>query len=193
MADGRLQGPDPRRSELASGFVIRTETPGDRPAVSSVLAAAFGSPEVARLVEAIRDSPQFVPDLSLVAEVGGQIVGHVMISYAAIRHDGIESPIALLSPLGVAPQWQKRGVGSELVGRVTRLAEERGEPVVVLEGAPAFYGRLGFEFSVPYGIHISLPSWAPPEASQVLRLTGYTGAPRGLVVLPPAFDAVTER
>ena len=136
--------------------------------------------------------PEFVPDLSLVAEVGGQIVGHVMISYAAIRHDGIESPIALLSPLGVAPQWQKRGVGSELVGRVTRLAEERGEPVVVLEGAPAFYGRLGFEFSVPYGIHISLPSWAPPEASQVLRLTGYTGS-RGLVVLPPAFDAVTER
>jgi putative acetyltransferase len=62
----------------------------------------------------------------------------------------------------------------------------------VLEGSPAFYGRLGFEYSVPYGIHIALPSWAPREASQVLRLGNYTNRVRGQVVYPPAFDAVTE-
>ncbi len=178
--------------ELPAGFVIRAESPPDHPSVSSLLTAAFGSPAVARLVEAIRASGEFVPELSLVAETGELVVGHVMISYATIGDDEVQNSIALLSPLAVAPDFQRRGVGSALVKQVTALADERGEPVVVLEGSPAFYGRLGFEYSVPYGIHIALPSWAPREASQVLRLGNYTNRVRGQVVYPPAFDAVTE-
>jgi len=74
---------------------------------------------------------------------------------------------------------------------VTALADERGEPVVVLEGSPSFYTKLGFEYSVPYGIHITLPAWAPPEASQVLRLRTYAASIWGQVIYPPAFDEVT--
>lgn len=83
-------------------------------------------------------------------------------------------------------------MGSALVRRVTSLADELGEPVVVLEGSPGFYGRLGFEYSVPYGIGIKLPSWAPPQAAQVIRLSSYSPAIRGQVIYPPAFDEVSE-
>lgn len=181
-----------RQGRLPPGLRIRPETGDDPEQVLEVVSAAFGSPVQARLVEAIRNSPEFVAELCLVAEMAGRVVGHVMISQAVIDDGRARRRIALLSPLAVAPQAQGLGVGSELVRRVTALAEARGEPVVVLEGSPAFYGRLGFEHSVPLGIHIALPSWAPPEAAQVLRLSGYTGSIRGRVLYPPAFDEVAE-
>lgn len=168
------------------------EAPEDRDAIADVVAAAFGSPAEARLVEAVRASPNFIPELSLVAEVERRVVGHVMISYAALDGHGVRDRIAMLSPLAVAPRFQRRGIGSALVREVTARADARGEPLIVLEGSPAFYGALGFEHSVPYGIHIALPAWAPPEAAQILRLGQYSPSIRGHVVYPPAFDDVTE-
>ncbi len=176
--------------DLPSGLEIRVETPADHRAVAAVVAAAFGSPTEAELVEAIRASPEFLPELSLVADVGGHVAGHVMISYATIRDGKVSHRIAMLAPLAVAPQFQRRGIGSALVREVTRRADESGEPLVALEGSPIFYGRLGFEYSVPYGIHLKLPSWAPAEAAQVLRLSNYTPSIRGLVIYPAAFDEV---
>ena len=73
---------------------------------------------------------------------------------------------------------------------VTARVDEDGEPLVVLEGSPSYYGRFGFEHSVPRGIHINLPDWAPPEAAQILRLRTYDASIRGYVVYPPAFDAL---
>jgi putative acetyltransferase len=172
---------------------IRAERPQDRQAIGEVVAAAFGSPAEARLVDAIRRSPNFLPELSLVADHGGRIVGHVMISTAILQGADMERRVANLSPLAVDPGVQGRGVGSALVRAVTARADDLGEPVVVLEGSPEFYGRLGFEPAVAHGIVINLPSWAPPEAAQVLRLRAYDPSIRGLVVYPPAFHEVADR
>ena len=125
------------------------------------------------------------------AEVDEQVVGHVMISYTSLRGGDAEWKVPQLSPLAVAPAFQKRGIGSALVREVTSRARERGEPLVVLQGSPAFYGRLGFEAAVPLGIRMALPAWAPIEAAQVLRFEGYDRTMRGLVVDPPAFDEIT--
>jgi putative acetyltransferase len=172
---------------------IRIEQPEDIPAITAVVAAAFGSPAEAKLVDAIRASPGFVPELSLVAELDGSIVGHVMISMVGLEEDGTTRSIASLSPLAVHPDQQGAGIGSALVRAVTARADESGEPLVVLEGAPGYYGRFGFEHSIPYGIEIpTLPAWAPPEAAQVLRLSSYDVAVRGRVVYPPAFDPFVE-
>lgn len=86
---------------------------------------------------------------------------------------------------------QSRGIGSARASAVTE------RPTVVANrwlcvGSPAFYGPLGFEPSVRYGIHIALPSWAPAEAAQVLRLRHFDPSLRGRVVYPPAFDEVSE-
>lgn len=98
----------------------------------------------------------------------------------------------MLSPLAVEPAFQRRGIGSALVREVTAQADALGEPLVVLEGSPRFYRRFGFEHSLLYGIEITPPSWAPPEAAQVLRLSGYDPSIRGRVKYPPAFDAFVE-
>ena len=71
---------------------------------------------------------------------------------------------------------------------VIAAAEERGEPLVVLQGHPGYYPRFGFEWSVPLGITLDLPDWAPREAGQVLRLGSYDASIRGKVVYPSAFD-----
>jgi hypothetical protein len=105
----------------------------------------------------------------------------------------MQRQIANLSPLGVVPEFQRRGIGTALVQEVTARADSRGESLVVLEGKPEFYGRLGFEHSVPCGIHIALLSWARPEAAQVLRLSNYDPSIRGHVSYPPAFDEVTAQ
>jgi putative acetyltransferase len=176
-----------------SDVTIRPEHPRDHAAIAEVVEAAFGSPAEARLVEAIRASEFAIPDLSLVAERDGRIVGHVMISIAEARDGHHSHPIAMLSPLAVVPDEQGRGIGSALVRAVTERAAARGEPVVVLEGSPAYYRRFGFEPSAAHGLTLPLPSWAPPEAGQVLRLVADAAVPRGHVVYPPAFANVAEQ
>jgi putative acetyltransferase len=184
----RLVGDDWSGSDVT----IRAERPDDREAIADVVAAAFGSPAEARLVEALRASSSFVPDWSLVAEVRGRVVGHVMVTYATLRDDATEHRIACLSPLAVAPDFHGRGIGSALVRAVTAHVDDDGEPLVVLEGSPLYYGHLGFEHSVSHGIHITLPDWAPPEAAQIMRLRNYDASLRGHLVYPPAFDALSD-
>ncbi len=171
--------------------VIRPETPSDYLAIRQVVAAAFGRSAEADLVERIRQSSGYIPELSLVAEIGGIIVGHVMISSASLRHESGERSIAMLSPLAVDPTVQRCGIGSALVEAAAALADQAGEAFVVLEGSPSYYRRLGFEPASRYGMTLPLPDWAPSEAARVLPLTGFD--PRdptitGTVIYPPAFD-----
>ena len=175
-----------------TGTAIRSEAPTDFATIAHVVEAAFGSPAEARLVEAIRASDMYEPDLSLVAEVEGRVVGHVMISAATLVRERGSRRIVMLSPLAVAPECQRQGIGAALVHAAVGGAEAKREPLVVLEGSPAYYGALGFEPASEYGIELPLPSWAPPEAAQVVRLPAYSPSLRGRVVYPPAFDAVTE-
>jgi putative acetyltransferase len=172
--------------------LIRAEHPSDLDAIAAVVTAAFGSPDEAKLVEAIRASPHYVPEWALVAELDDQVVGHVMVSYATVVDDDVERRIAMLSPLAVAPAHHGTGSGSALVREVTARADAAGEPAVILEGSPVYYSRFGFEHALKYGIEITLPSWAPPEAAQVLRLANYDPSLRGRVVYPPAFDTVAD-
>jgi putative acetyltransferase len=175
---------------LRDDVTIRPEQSRDRGAIADVGAVAFGSPKEAWLVEAIRSSVNFVPELSLVAEVLGRVVGYVMVSVVTLQDGATQHRVACLSPLAVASAFQRCGIGSALVREVVARADDRCEPLVVLEGSPAFYGRFGFEHSVPHGIEIILPSWAPPGAAQMLRLRSYDPSIRGCVVYPPAFDTV---
>lgn len=174
--------------------VVRPESTADHAAIRRLVAAAFGSDAEAELVDRIRASGGYVPEMALVAEIDVEIVGHVMISHALLRNAGGDRRIAMLSPLAVLPDRQHRGIGSALVRAAVGVAEERGEPLVVLEGSPAFYGRLGFEHARAYGIEIHLPDWAPPEAAQVVRLASFDpddATLRGDVVYPAAFGGLT--
>ena len=174
-------------------MLIRSEAPADHAAIAAVVTAAFGSPAEAVLVERIRASPNHHPEYSLVAELDGRIVGHVMVSDVGLRDGdgGADRTILSLSPLAVAPDVHGRGIGSALVREVAARVDADGHPLIVLEGSPVYYSRFGFVDARELGIHIHLPDWAPPEAGQVLALTNDDPTIRGEVVYPPAFADVT--
>ncbi len=178
---------------MATNLVIRPERPSDRVAIARVVADAFGSSAEAELVERIRSSPEYVAEMALIAGLDGEVVGHVMISGAAVRNHAGEHPITMLSPLAVAPGHQGRGIGGALVRAVTCVADERGEPFVVLEGNPAYYARFGFEPAAAHGLSMPIPEWAPSDAAQLLRLSAFRNDDVRLVgdvVYPAAFDGL---
>lgn len=167
---------------------IRPEIRSDDEGIASAVTLAFDDPSIARLVELIRASDQYVPELALVAENGGAVVGHVMLSYATLKRPEPVS-VPLLSPMSVSPEYQRRGIGSSLVRAVLERADERGEPLVVVEGIPTYYPRFGFDRARAHGI---LPPSAtiPDEAFMVRKLSAYREDLRGRVVYPAAFDIV---
>lgn len=173
-----------------SDWTIRPEQPEDFPAIRDVLVAAFGSAEVADGVDRIRASWIYRPAASLVAVADGEVVGHVMIDGCTVTGDAGERRVAMLTPLAVLPDRQRRGTGAALVRAALAKAEEAAEPYVVLEGDPRYYGSLGFLPARDHGITMELPDWAPPEAAQVYLLSAYDPADlglRGTIGYPPVF------
>jgi len=173
-------------------ILIRPFATGDAEAVRQVVSAAFHPGNEAELVERIRASDRYVEAMELVAVDGEEIIGHVMVSGTSITDDsGESSTISMLSPLAVAPERQRQGIGGTLVRAVIEIADRSGEPLIVLEGDPTYYSRLGFVPAATLGIDMPLPDWAPPEAAQVLRLSSYDPSDVrlcGRVTYSPAFD-----
>ena len=167
-------------------ILIRPERPEDHDAVRRITAAAFGREIEARLVDLIRASENYVPELSLVAEEDGAVVGHTMLSYVGLEGEETFRVLAL-APVSVAPERQNDGIGGALVRRAVELADARGEPLVQLLGHPDYYPRFGFEQGRPLGIEPPGPA-VPDAAFMVRKLSAYDERYRGRIVYPPAFN-----
>ncbi len=163
---------------------IRREAEADHAAIAEVTQAAFGKEDEARLVEAIRASDEFVPQLSLVAEVDGRVVGHIMFSYSVL--EGSDTRLLQLSPLSVSPERQGHGIGSALVRKALRLADEQGEPLVLVLGHPTYYPRFGFRPASTLGLLPPNPDW--DEAFLAIPLAAYDPSLRGRVTFASPFD-----
>lgn len=98
---------------------IRPEMPLDYTTVASVNERAFGQPHEARLVERLRDCAE--PLLSLVADSGGQVVGHALFSPVHVEGAGSVHEAMALGPVAVDPDHQRQGVGSALIRRGIEL------------------------------------------------------------------------
>lgn len=180
MSDGMTEG------ETAT--VVRTERPDDYEAIARVVDAAFGRQEqVAQLVEKIRASDRYVPELALVAVEDGEVVGHTMLSYSTLVGDE-KYEVLQLSPVAVTPARQRDGIGSAVILAGIERAKARHEPLVVVLGSPAYYPRFGFEPCRRFGIEPPVPEMEP--AFMVLPLPDYDERYHGRVVFPPAFDDV---
>ncbi len=171
---------------------LRPEVPTDHGAIHAIVREAFNDEAIAELVRRIRRSANHIPALSLVAEVGGQTVGHIMLSHLVLDDGANAHRVVTLSPVSVRPDHQNQGVGAALIEVVIARAEYQGEALIVLEGSPAYYPRFGFRSAAPLGVVIDLPSWAPPEAAMVYPLSRYRPEIRGTVVYPAAFDQVNQ-
>ena len=122
--------------------LIRPEAEQDRPAIWSVNQAAFEGDAEANLVEALRDGG--LAEVSLVAEVDGEIVGHILFSRVAIITKFGTVDVLSLAPMAVLPSYQRQGIGSRLVEAGVEACREAGHRIVVVLGHPEFYPRFGF-------------------------------------------------
>ena len=157
--------------------------------------AAFGGVEgtlVAGLAEDLRRDPA---TRSLVAIDDGEVVGNVMFSRNRLDAPPRLVDVRVLSPLGVRPACQRRGIGSALIRRGLDLLDSDGVPLVVLEGETRYYGRAGFRPGGPLGFR--KPSLRIPDAAfQVYPLSAYEPWMTGTLVYHEAFwahDAVGLR
>jgi putative acetyltransferase len=168
----------------APALTIRAEQPKEGGLIGAVVAAAFSHHlEVADLVDVLRQSPVFIPELSLVAVVHTGVVGHVLLTRAELVDDELcRHPVLVLSPLSVLPQQQRQGIGSALVRCALHRADAMAEGVVVLQGSPRYYPRFGFRDSRTLGISMRLPDWAPPKAGMACPLSAYKPSIRGWLV-----------
>lgn len=176
----------------------RSDDPEEVAAIAAVNAEAFERATHGALPAALRATPHYRPRWCFVATAAsGAVVGHVMVGTAYLDMEadgeGRRREIPNLSPLAVVPDRQRQGIGRALVEAAVAAVDADGEPFVVLEGSPAYYGRLGFEDARGHGVALPLPDWAPREAGRLRPLTAYRRLP-GRVVYPPsvqaAFDAV---
>ncbi len=165
---------------------IREERAEDHAAVFDLHLRAFGhhGKVVAPLTEALRrDDPEA---FALVAEDADTIVGHVMFSRSLLDAPRRLVQVQVLSPLAVLPEWQRRGIGSALVRRGLEAMDQRGVPLVFLEGDPAYYRRFGFTAGGELGFR--RPSLRIPEAAfQVVRLSACEPWMTGTLVYAATF------
>jgi putative acetyltransferase len=170
---------------------IRLESPADQDAIRAVTTAAFADGgEVAALVDALRtDDPS---GFSLVADVDGEVVGHVMFTRSLLDAPRRLVPVRVLSPLSVRPDRQRQGIGAALVAAGVELVTE---PLVLLEGSPVYYRRLGFVAGDDLGFR--KPSLRiPDKAFQVMPRPAYETWMTGTLVYSHTFwdhDAVGLR
>ncbi|OKP83683.1 GCN5 family acetyltransferase [Paenibacillus sp. P32E] len=125
---------------------IRSEQLNDYGEVFKLNYLAFGNrDDESKLIESIRLSDGFIPELSLVAEENDQIVGHALFSKAEIVDQEHCHEVIVLGPIAVLPSNQKTGIGGKLIQEGLKRCEALGYEFVFLIGHPSYYPKFGFK------------------------------------------------
>jgi putative acetyltransferase len=174
-----------RRNETSmnAAIIIRDETKADVAVITEVTFAAFKTLEISNhteqfIIEALRAAKALT--LSLVAEVGGRVVGHIAFSPVTIS-DGTQNWYGL-GPVSVLPAYQRQGIGKALIQEGLSRLRRLGAKGCCLVGHPEYYRRFGFK-NMPGLVHEGVP----PEFFFALSFDGNT--PQGTVTFHDGFKA----
>jgi putative acetyltransferase len=173
----------------STGFpwAIRPEIPADYAAVYEVNKLAFENRDAEpRLVEALRGLPGVI---SLVAELDGQIVGHILFTPICIETPNGLVPAISLAPLAVRPGFQNQGIGADLSHLGLEACQAQGHRIAIVLGRPNYYPRFGF--SAALAKPLVCPWGDCGEAWMALELVpGALEGVSGKVIYPKAFQNV---
>lgn len=151
-------------------MTIREETKKDYDEIRELVKKAFESAEHTdgnefNLVDDLRKSNGFIPELTLIAEENEHIIGHILFTKIKVKeHTGIA-----LAPLSVLPTAQKQGVGTALMNKAHKLAKNLGYEFSVVLGSEKYYPKVGYQPAINFGI--KPPFDIPSENYMVLFLT----------------------
>lgn len=165
---------------------IRREAAGDAEEIYRVVKSAFEHAEhrdgnEQELVDSLRKSAAFVPELSLVAEMDNRIVGHILFTKIEI---GGHTELAL-APLSVLPPYQRKGIGTALMREGHKIAQALGYHFSVVLGSETYYPRAGYVPAKQFGIEA--PFEVPDVNFMALQLAENAQAIRGTVTYPKEF------
>ncbi|MEO4004463.1 MULTISPECIES: N-acetyltransferase [unclassified Flavobacterium] len=171
---------------------IRKEDKNDFEAVFKLIENAFENVVFSDhreqfLVERLRNSDAFVPELSIVGVLEGKIVGYILLTKIVIKaNNGVETESLALAPVAVLQDFQKKGVGGQLIRAAHDKARTMGFGSVILLGHEKYYPKFGYQMTSQYGIR--LPFDVPEENCMLIELIpGALKEVSGVVVYPKAF------
>ena len=166
-------------------MLIRHETLAHIDAIEKLIYRAFlnhphhaegAKPTEHLIVAGLRDAGALT--LSQVAEIDGEIVGHIAISPITIN--GENKNWYGLAPVSVTPNMQGKGIGTALIKNAMQIMQEKGAEGMVLLGEPEYYTRFGFKADS----RLTLDG-IPPEYFMCHSFTG--NIPSGTVQYHSAF------
>lgn len=149
-------------------ITLRPETSNDYQDISRVNDLAFGQKNEGVIIQSLRKNKIFVPELSIVAEKDGMIIGHILFFPVQIKSKDKSHKSISLAPMAVVPEYQNQGIGSKLVRYGLEKCREKGYQSVIVLGHPKYYPRFGFEKASKCGI--IPPFEAPDEAFMAVEL-----------------------
>lgn len=166
---------------------VRRENPEDIDAIHDVEEQAFGRPDEANLVDALRRRGTVT--LSLVAIEENRVAGHILFSPVTIESGHSRFEAVALGPMAVLPGYQNKGIGSQLARAGLEECRQLGHDVVIVLGHPNFYPRFGFVPARPLGIRWEFD--VPEEVFMVAELRpGALAGRGGIVKYQPEFSGV---
>jgi predicted N-acetyltransferase YhbS len=147
---------------------IRPENPADIEEIYDLNKLVFGQDNEARLVDHVRQGPNFIPQLSLVAFLDNEIIGYILFSQITIANGDYRYQSLGLVSMVVHPGYQKRGVGAKLITYGLQKATELGHTDVFVFGHEFYFPKFGFVPASRW--HIKPPFDAPAEVFMALEL-----------------------
>ena len=138
-------------------MLIRAERPADFPAIYALVQTAFQTANVSNgdeqnFVNRLRASDNYLPELALVAEAEGRLLGHIMLTRTFLTTPQGQFPLLLLGPVAVVLEHRNQGIGTALIETVCQRARAFGRQAVILVDNPDFYRRFDFRPAVDFGI-----------------------------------------
>lgn len=168
-------------------ITLRKETKTDYAGIRRINDLAFGRKAESKLIDLLRKKEDFVPDLSILAEVNKQLVGHILFTPVKIESGSESFTTLCLAPMSVLPDYQQKSIGKLLVIQGLQTAKDLGYTSVVVLGHPSFYPKFGFQPASKWEINSPFP--APDEAFMAIELvTTSLENVKGKVEFPPEFD-----
>ena len=155
------------------GLLVRQETSNDAAKVRELVKESFRTEPYSDhkehdLVDRLRKSSQFIPELSLVAVLQENIIGYILLTLAGIKMDDCIYPTLALAPIAVHPEHQRSRVGTRLITYAHQKAVELGYESIVLIGHQDYYPKFGYRLAQQFGI--GFPFDVPQINSFVLEL-----------------------
>lgn len=172
-------------------MTIREEEKEDFESIEKVIKEAFSDEEFSdkkehELVKRLRESEVFIPELSLVYVDGKNIIGHILLTKITIKNEDQSFEALALAPLSVLPNYQNKGIGSQLMERAIEKAKELNYKAIVVLGHEHYYPKFGFLKASKW--NIKAPFEVPDEVFMALELEKESlKGIHGVVEYSPAF------